>query len=277
MLKRPHNIALSLVIAAFFAVGDFAPRAAAQGASRARQASAPPAAAEAIVTLNERFLNAFLEVMFARLNRPSFPLALARSDAEEDEPALFVAERDDFSGDTTKTLTRTPRAAQADNAHATNAGKGAAQCASRVVLEREVGGVKTAVKFENGRIVAPLAFTGSYSVMLLGCVSFSGWADTDIRLQFDRARQVLSARVDVTDIHLSGVPSLASGVIVNLVQSSIDRRINPVEILQASQLSARVPVEAAGGALRLLAKEVRPEVLPGALRLHISYEFAPAQ
>jgi hypothetical protein len=151
-----------------------------------------------------------------------------------------------------------------------------AQCASVIVLEREVGGVRTAVRFENGRITAPLAFSGSYAVALLGCIRFQGWAETTIRLDFDRARQVLSARVDVQDIHLSGVPSLANGVIVSLVQNSIDRRINPVEILQAAQLSARIPIAAAGGALRLLAKEVRPEIIPGSLRLHIIYEFAPA-
>ena len=139
-----------------------------------------------------------------------------------------------------------------------------------------MSGVKTAVRFETGRIVAPLAFKGSYSVALLGCISFQGWADTVITLNFDRERQVLSARVTVVDIHLSNIPSLASGVIVGLVQSSIDRRINPVEILQAAQISPRVPIAVSGGALSLRATEIRPEVLPGALSLHIFYEFTRA-
>ncbi|HEX8144911.1 MAG TPA: hypothetical protein VF553_20250 [Pyrinomonadaceae bacterium] len=219
--------------------------------SRPRQATAQthaptPAApsAEATVTLNEQFLNALLEAMFTRLGAPSFPLGLASTE----RPSRSL-----------------PSAAH--GIATTN------QCASVVVLEREMSGVKTAVHFEQGRIVAPLAFTGSYSVLLLGCMRFQGWADTVINLNFDRERQVLSARVDVQDIHLGGIPSLANGVIINLVQNSLDSRINPVEILQAAQLTTRLPITAAGGALRLRAKEVRPEILPGSLRLHISYEF----
>jgi hypothetical protein len=200
--------------------------------------------AEATVTLNEQFLNALLEAMFTRLGAPSFPLSLAS------------AER--------------PRINRPEASHAIAP---ANQCASVVVLEREMGGVKTAVHFDHGRIVAPLAFSGSYSVLLLGCMRFEGWADTVINLDFNRERQVLSARVDVQDIHLSGIPSLANGVVINLVQNSLDQRINPVEILQAAQLTARLPITAAGGALRLRAKEVRPEIVPGSLRLHIIYEF----
>jgi hypothetical protein len=225
-----------------------------QNKTRPRQATAqsprtPPAAAaapaaEAVITLNEQFLNALLDAMFTRLGAPSFPLARA----SDERPGVLPP-------------------ASAHGVAPTN------QCASVVVLEREMSGVKTAVRFEQGRIVAPLAFTGSYSVLLLGCMRFQGWADTVINLDFDRERQVLSARVDVQDIHLSGIPSLANGVVVNLVQNSLDTRINPVEILQAAQLTTRLPITAAGGALRLRAKEVRPEILPGSLRLHIIYEF----
>ena len=35
-----------------------------------------------------------------------------------------------------------------------------AKCASEIRLKREVNGVRTAVRFENGRIVGPLAFAG---------------------------------------------------------------------------------------------------------------------
>jgi hypothetical protein len=212
--------------------------------SQATAAAAAAPAAEATITLNEQFLNALLDAMFTRLGAPSFPLALASAERPNIRPPAL-----------------------AHRVASTN------QCPSVVVLEREMSGVKTAVHFENGRIVAPLAFTGSYSVLLLGCMRFQGWADTTINLDFDRGRQVLSARVDVQDIHLSGIPSLANGVIINLVQNSLDSRINPVEILQAAQLTTRLPITAAGGALRLRAKEVRPEILPGSLRLNIIYEF----
>ena len=216
-----------------------------QATSQPQAPTPPPAlAAEATVTLNEQFLNALLEAMFTRLGAPSFPLARLN----EQRPGI-----------------NPPTAARSlDSAN---------QCASVVVLEREMNGVKTAVRFENGRIFAPLAFSGSYSVLLLGCMRFQGWADTSINLEFDRERQVLSARVDVQDIHLNGIPTLANGVVMNMVQNSLDTRINPVEILQAAQLSARLPISAAGGALRLRAKEVRPEIVPGFLRLHIIYEF----
>ena len=226
-----------------------------QNKTRPRQtASQPPAprpstpatapAAEATITLNEQFLNALLEAMFTRLGAPSFPLALSNEVRPVFSPPTAAR-----SLDTTN------------------------QCSSVVVLEREMNGVKTAVRFENGRIVAPLAFSGTYSVLLLGCMRFQGWADTAINLEFDRERQVLSARVDVQDIHLSGIPTLANGVVINMVQNSLDARINPVEILQAAQLTARLPIDAAGGALRLRAREVRPEIVPGFLRLHITYEF----
>jgi hypothetical protein len=237
----------------------------AERSSRVRQTNAPAAAAEATVTLNEQFLNSFLDAMFTRLRGPQFPLSLTKLRPHAETPATTALDtqatvrRIGFSLKPTPTAVKEP-----------------AQCASVIVLEREVGGVRTAVHFENGRITAPLAFSGSYSVALLGCIRFQGWAETTISLDFDRSRQTLSARVEVQDIHLSGVPGLASGIIVSLVQNSIDQHINPVEILQAAQLSARIPIAAAGGALRLMAREVRPEIVPGALRLHIIYEFEKA-
>ena len=261
MIKRTLVVALSLMIGAVsLAVSDLAVAPAfgqAQEATRARQ-TVPTPAAEATVILNEQFLNALLEVMFTRLRAPSYPISIGSLGQKDTSPAE----------------TQKQKSPAASNSMVT---AGQSGCASVVVLEREMDGVKTAVHFENGRIVAPLAFTGSYNTGLLGCMKFRGWADTNIHLEFDRARQVLSARVDVVDIHVSGIPSLANSVVVNLVQTAIDQRINPVEILKAEQLTARVPISAAGGALRLRAKELRPEIVPGSLRLHIIYEFVPAE
>jgi hypothetical protein len=268
MLTRSFKLMMVCAIALIVFSWSLAAPAWAQDerASRSRQVSAAPAA-EATVTLNEQFLNLFLETMFTRLRGPRFPLSLAS--VEQPPPTESIAALQD-----------SPRAAHLQHGlplkSVEKSAANVTQCASVIVLEREVGGVRTAVHFENGRISAPLAFSGSYAVALLGCINFQGWAETTIKLDFDRSRQVLSARVEVEDIHLNGVPGLASGVIVGLVQNSIDGRINPVEILPASQLSARIPIAAAGGALRLLAREVRPEVVPGALRLHIIYEFASA-
>ena len=146
-------------------------------------------------------------------------------------------------------------------------------CVSEIKLKREVNGVRTAVHFEDGRIVGPLAFEGAYSSTLLGCIGFSGWADSEVNLSFDANRQAVIARFHLREIHLSDVPTLANGPVLNLVQNTIDRKYNPVEVLTLEQLSSRVNVAPAGGALRLRATEVRPEITPSALALHITYEF----
>jgi hypothetical protein len=213
----------------------------AQG-ERPRQARTPPSA-EVTITLGEQFFNSFLDEVFTDLRAPSYRIAAAPQGKDE---------------------------RQAQAAHSP------VQCESVVVLEREMDGVRTAVKFEEGRILAPMAFSGTYQSTLLGCLKFQGWAETRLNLEFDRARQVLNARVEVLDVHLSNIPGAASSLLAGMVQKAIDQRINPVELIQAAQLSTRVPVAAAGGAVRLRAKEVRPDIKRGELQLHIIYEFVRA-
>ena len=147
------------------------------------------------------------------------------------------------------------------------------KCESRVQLLPEAGGTRTGVRFVEGRITAPVAFRGSYDAPLVGCLKFEGWADTAFQLEFDRARQVLGARVTVRDLKLKKVPtSLLGGGLRGLVQDAIDDRVNPVEILRAEQLGARVPVTRGGQELRLRARDVRHEVVGRELRLRIVYE-----
>ena len=193
---------------------------------------------EATVTLNEQFFNSFLEAIFDNLKAPSTPLVITASDKD-----------------------RTDESART--------------CPSVITLQREYGSVRTAVKFEQGRMVAPLAFTGSYNSTLLGCFQFRGWAATEWSLEFDRNAQTLQARIKITDIQLENVPLLAWGSVTQLVQSAIDSRINPLKILRPEQISSVVPIAPAGGSLRLRAKEVRPEIVPGLVHLRITYEFLP--
>jgi hypothetical protein len=255
MLKCGRTALLTLIIIAGWSTHVFNGR----GLAQTREARATQAA-EVTVTLNEKFFNLLLDTIFARMKPPAFPLSITSIDSLKNDSAASQKANVEIS------------------AIADPQGKLIPQgCESVVVLEREAEGVKTAVRFENGRVVAPLAFKGSYSVALLGCINFRGWADTVINLEFNRERQVLSARVTVQDIHLTNIPSLASGVVVGLVQNSIDRRINPIEILRAAQLSARLPITGSDGALRLRATEIRPEVQPGRLSLHIFYEFTRAE
>lgn len=149
------------------------------------------------------------------------------------------------------------------------------KCASQIQLLREAAGTRTAVRFIDGRITAPVAFRGSYDAPLIGCLNFEGLADTAFDLQFDESRQVLNARITVRDLKLKNVPaSLAGTGLTGLVQDSIDSRVNPVEILRAEQLGVPVMRE---GNLRLRAREVRSEVVGRELKLHIIYEVVSAE
>jgi len=199
----------------------------------------------ATIIINEKLFSALLEAVFSQLKAPTYPLKLADN--------------------------RLPPAQNMKTAFAASATD---ECQNVIELKREVDGVKTAVSLKNGRINAPLAFRGTYYFSLVGCVTFQGWADTKLSLYFDQGRQTLSGRINVEDIHLTGLPSIAGGAIVPLVQNSIDQRINPVQILQASQLSASVPIAASGGVLKMRARSVTPEVMTGELRLRIVYDFA---
>src|SRR6266566_4762269 len=147
------------------------------------------------------------------------------------------------------------------------------QCPSEIHLKREVNGTRTAVRFENGKIVGSLAFAGAYSASLMGCIEFTGWADTDVNLDYDVTRRALVARFNVRDIHLNNTPAILNGPLLGMVQGTIDRRYNPVELFTFEKLSTRVYIQPAGGALQLRAKEVRSEVTPSAVTFHIVYEF----
>lgn len=147
-------------------------------------------------------------------------------------------------------------------------------CASEIRLKREAGGVRTAVHFENGRITGPLAFAGAYSSGLMGCIEFSGWADSEVMLEYSSARRALVARFRLREIHLNNTPALLNGPLLQMVQGTIDQRYNPVELFTLEKLSTRVDIQPAGGALQLRAREIRPEITPSALMLHIIYEFA---
>ena len=152
-------------------------------------------------------------------------------------------------------------------------GGGGGKCESRVQLLPEAAGTRTAVRFVEGRITAPVAFRGSYEAPLVGCLRFEGWADTSFQLEFDRARQTLGARVTVRDLRLKNVPtSLLGGGLAGLVQDALDDRVNPVQLLRAEQLGARVPVTRTDE-LRLRATDVRHEVVGRELRLRIAYEI----
>ena len=147
------------------------------------------------------------------------------------------------------------------------------ECASEIRLKREANGVRTAVHFEQGKITGPLAFAGSYNSTLLGCISFTGWADSQLQMEFSRERRAVLARFLLRDIHLNNTPGLLGDPLRNMVQTTIDRRYNPLELFTLEQLSTRANIKPAGGALLLEATDVRPEITPNELALHITYRF----
>jgi hypothetical protein len=110
---------------------------------------------------------------------------------------------------------------------------------------------------------------------LIGCVDFSGVADTNIELEFDRQRQALVGRATVSGVNLTGTGGLGSGILARLVQSSMDKKINPIQILQLEKVSFVVPIQNAGS-LRMKAVGVKHEIGNGALNVRIAYEFQKA-
>lgn len=208
-------------------------------------------APEATVTLNEQFLNSFLDAVFTNLETPKFELSKTKRSRVE---AIKVSDK-----------TQNPKSKIQNRV-----------CDEAITLLRESGAVKTAIHFADGQITAQLVFTGTYDVPFVGCSNFKGVAQANLNLEYDRAKQILFGRVKVSRVDLNGIPSLASGVVARLVQSSIDNRINPLEILRAEQLAAIVPVKYANGSIKLRAIEMKPETVQNALNVRVVFEFSKA-
>lgn len=150
---------------------------------------------------------------------------------------------------------------------------GETSCRESIRLQREIGGVRTAVRFRDGKIVAPLAFNGSYNPPFVGCVDFSGWAETAIDLEFDAANQRLVARARVVNVSLNGTGGVGGTVIAKMVQSAIDRKVNPIEIIKLEKISFMLPVQNSAN-IKMRATSVRHELQNGLLNVFISYEFS---
>ena len=200
-----------------------------------------PERADIAITLNEQFFDAFLETIFKNFKPVEFSVAKVKNEQVKFERAVYH-----------------PRGGK---------------CNEVIKLEREISGTRTAVRFRDGKILAPLAFSGSYDIPLFGCIDFTGWAETNVTLEFDREKQTLFARVKVISVNLNGVTGLASGVLTKLMQGSIDKKVNPTTILNTEKLSFIFPLESMGGNLKMRAVDMRPELAPGELKIRIFYEL----
>lgn len=198
-----------------------------------------------IVSLSDSFLNEMLGTIFRDLGAPSFKLA-ETIDPAQSTANVQVALQD--GGGCTNTMT----------------------------LATEGNNVKTAVNFADGKISAPLVFSGSYN-FLGNCMQFKGWAQTTIQLSFDQPNQTLYGRLNVEGVNLEGVNPFANNFVTVFVRSAIDSKVNPIQFLRPQQLQLLIPVQASNGSVKAQVKDVRSEVQDGALRLHITYEFNGAK
>jgi hypothetical protein len=196
--------------------------------------------AEIAITIDEPFFDALLDGVFRTGVPMEFPLTASDGPSRAGTPA--------------------------------NAFSAPSPCKEVVRLLPESGGVRTAVRFHEGKILAPLGFTGSYNPPLVGCVDFSGFAESTIDLDFDQTNQKLVGRVNVYNVALNGTGGMGGTVIARMVQSSLDKKINPIEIVSLEKLSVAVPMKG-GTSLNMRAVGFRHEVRNGSLVAYIAYEF----
>lgn len=201
-----------------------------------------------VLTLDEPFFATLLDTIFRDLGQPTFKLAGAGGP-------------DPFG-----------RLGGADGFRVVKAQGG---CENRVVLMGEGSGTKTVVQLRDGRILVPLAFSGSYN--LGTCLNFRGSAQADLQLSYDGQAQTLYGRLSVEGVNLEGFSPVFSPVVTGFVQNAINQRVNPLVLLRGQQLNLVVPVEATGGSLRAQPRDVRYEAKDGALRLHVTYDFGGAR
>jgi hypothetical protein len=207
-------------------------------------------AGTAVITLDEKFFDSVLATIFRDMNAPSFPLQFSPVMMDGNPQQQHEAAGPTFS----------LAVFQSD-------------CPSAVTLVPENGNVKTSVRLADGKILAPLAFTGSYNAPFFGCMRFKGWAQAGIQLSFDQSKQTVYGRINVEGVNLDNTPAGVGDVVTALVQRAINERVNPLEILQSHQLMLSLPIKASNSMLKAQVKDVREEVQNGKLTLHITYDF----
>lgn len=151
----------------------------------------------------------------------------------------------------------------------------AADCDGRLTILQQGSGVETGVIFDNGRITAPLAFNGSYSSPL-GCLRFTGWAQSNFEMRFDAQNQAVFGQINVETVNLDGVNPVVGALLTPIVQSTLNTRVNPVRLIDGRQIAIDLPVAAANGNLQAAVTDVRAEVKDNALHLFVMYDFAGA-
>jgi hypothetical protein len=154
-----------------------------------------------------------------------------------------------------------------------NAGEG---CQNQVVFEPNAGDVKTGVLMREGKVVVPLAFSGTYN-LLGNCQNLRGTAEAGLDFRFAPEEQTLYGQLNVAGVNVEGMSPVLSGFVTAFVQGAINQRVNPLVLLRGQQLTLDIPVQAAGGTLHGQAREVHEEAKDGKLRLLVTYDFKGAK
>ena len=210
--------------------------------------------ADVTIQLNEQFFDALLDAIFKSSNQPEFQLSGTSPKTTDQSSNSLISSFTEVQKPNTKN--QTPNTV----------------CNDSIKLQREIDGTRTAVRFREGKIYAPIAFTGTYNPPLIGCIDFAGIAETNIELEFDTQKQALVGRAKVLTVNLSGTGGIGSGLLARMVQNSIDRKINPIQILAMDRISFIVPIQNAGS-LKMKANGINHEITNGALNVRITYEF----
>ena len=189
------------------------------------------------VTIDEKFFDSLLATIFNKLGPPQLKLSANQSQSLI-QPAAFQ------NG-----------------------------CNNVVVVNAESGNVKTGVRFTGGKIVAPLAFSGSYN-LLAQCIQFKGTSKATVDLSFDGAKQTVFGTLNVDEVNLEGVNPIVTALVTAFVRRAIDERLNPFPVLPVSQVALSVPVQVSGGTLKAVVKDVRSEIQEGTLKLYLVYDFS---
>lgn len=197
-------------------------------------------AGTAQIVLKQEFFNNVLQTIFQDMNAPSFPLNLSENKIENPNAVKFALQD---------------------------------QCEGKITLLPEGSGVRTGLQFQNDKIAAPLAFSGSASV-LGQCINFTGWAQANMSLRFDAEQQTVFGTINVETVNLDGVAPFVSGFVTPLVQGTLNQRVNPIQILQGQQIALNLPIAATNSNLQAKVQDVRAEVKDNALNLYVIYDFS---
>lgn len=216
--------------------------------------------ADITINLDEAFFDALLDSVYQNFNPPEFTLGQNfgwKNRATDEVEGLTEP---------------VPAFSFANYYRPQPNGFGSPACTETVKILREMNGVRTAVRMREGKILVPLAFSGSYAPPFVGCVDFAGVAEANIDLEFDREGQRLIGRAHVLNVNLNGTGGLGGSIIAKMLQGSIDKKLNPIEILTLDKVSFMVPIQNAGK-IRMKAVSVTPEVLNGSISVRITYDF----